>query len=190
MNKEIEIIVYKWEGEFFPFKIKTICGECSLSIRIIKSIIERVEQKDGIKVKLIEKPWLNNWYKVLHKKGWHAPIILINNRLISQGDVIHQEQLLHEIYTEYFKNYSIDSENNYIFTLPNCQYCKKAKELLDNSNISYIELNVLEDSKNMRKLLSLVQHKVHPITLPQIFLEGRWIKGYEELKILNEKYKL
>ncbi|MFT4244562.1 MAG: glutaredoxin domain-containing protein [Candidatus Woesearchaeota archaeon] len=186
---QITITIYKWEGSFFPFTIKQQCGECSLSLRVIKHIIEQVE-KEGIEIKLIEKPWLNNWFKVLLKGAWHAPIIFVNNTLVSQGDVISQEQLLHTIYNEYFKEFTLDEEENYIFIIPNCPYCKKAKELLKTHDISFNELDVIENSNNMRKLLKLVQGRIHPITLPQIFLEGRWIKGYNALKELEERGKL
>lgn len=188
-QNEIIITMYKWEGRFFPFKIKQQCGECSLSLRVIKHIIEQ-GKKEGISIKLIEKPWLNNWYKVLHRGAWHAPIIFVNNTLVSQGDVISQEQLLHIIYDEYFKEFKLNEEENYIFTLPICPYCKKAKELLTKKNIKYVELDVIESSNNMRKLLRLVQGKIHPITLPQIFLEGRWVKGYDKLKKLKERGEL
>ena len=188
-ENEITITIYKWGGKFFPFTIKQKCGECSLSLRVIKHIIEQVE-KEGINVKLIEKPWLNNWYTILHKGAWHAPIIFVNNTLVSQGDVISQEQLLDVIYNEYFKFFTLDEGENYIFTLPSCPYCEKAKELLKNQDISFNELDVIQNSNNMRKLLRLVQGRIHPITLPQIFLEGRWIKGYDALKELEERGEL
>lgn len=171
-NNSILITIYKWEGSFFPFKIKQQCGECSLSLKVIKHVIEKVKKEDGVEINLIEKPWLNNWYRVLHKGAWHAPIIFVNNELVSQGDVVSQELLLNTIYNQHFKHFTLNEEENYVFTLPNCPYCKKSKELLNKHKITYTELNVIEDSKNMRKLLRLVQGRIHPITLPQIFLEG------------------
>lgn len=186
MNKVI-IEIYKWEGEFFPFKIKQKCGECSLSIRVIENIKERVE-KEGIGVEVIEKPWLNNWYEILHKGAWHAPIIVVNGRVLSQGDVVTHEQLLDTIYSTAYKHFNITNKQNIIYTLPNCPYCKKSKELLQESNIKYEERNIIESSKNMRQLLALVQGKIHPITLPQVFLEGKWIGGCDDLeKYLNKE---
>lgn len=186
---KVEIVIYKWEGKFFPFKIKKKCGECSLSTNIIKLVVEQAK-KEGIEVDYIEKPWLNNWYKVILKGGWHAPIILINNKILTQGIVVSKEKLIDRIYEEAFKDFKIPNKGTYIFTLPNCTYCKKAKELLKNKNIKYKEFDILNDTANMKKFLTLVLGKLHPITVPQIFIDGKWIKGFDELNQLDENKKL
>ena len=175
---KIIIDIYKWEGKFFPFEIKTKCGECSLNTSVIKSVIDEMS-KQGIEIEFKEHPWLDNWYKTILKKGYHPPIILLNGKLLKQEKVLTREELKDAIIKEFVKDYTID-DGIHIFTLPNCKYCRASKEILKNKN--YHEHNVVDDSINMQKMLQLVQGKIHPITLPQIFIDKQWIGGYEELK--------
>lgn len=174
---KITIDIYKWEGKFFPFEIKTKCGECSLNTSIIKSVVEEMKNQ-GIEVLFNQYPWLDNWYKTILKGGYHPPIVMVNGRVLKQEKVLTKEELKDAIIKEYVKDFTIP-QGTHIFTLPNCKYCKASKELLKNTN--YQEHNVVENSLNMHKMLSLVQGKIHPITLPQIFIDKEWIGGYEEL---------
>jgi len=93
--KEIVIYNYKWEGRWGPFKIKTVCGECNLSTGILKAVVK--DKYKGKPVRLEIKPWLNNWWKVLPFGGWHAPIIMVNRKIISQGKVVDRKKLIEEI---------------------------------------------------------------------------------------------
>ena len=88
---KINIVQYKWEGKWGPFKVKVRCGECDLSSTILKSMIKK--EFKGKDVKLTILPWLDNWYKVILKGGWHAPIFIVNGRLFSQGNVISRSKL-------------------------------------------------------------------------------------------------
>lgn len=173
----IKVELYKWEGSFFPFKIKNHCGECSLNKKVIESVIEELP----FDVEFKEKPWLNNWYKILHKGAYHAPIILVNGKLVKQEEVITREELKTALLKEYVKFFEMP-EGVHIFTLPDCKFCKAAKELFKEKNINYKEYNVIENSLYMQELLHLVKGKIHPITLPQIFIDKKRIGGYEELR--------
>ena len=42
------------------------------------------------------KPWLDNWFKVLLKRGWHAPVIMVNGKVFAQGKIIKRKP-----FTEY-----------------------------------------------------------------------------------------
>lgn len=179
MNK-IKIEIYKWEGKFFPFEIKQKCGECSLNIRIIKKVIEDFKQK-GILVELEEKPWLDNWYKVILKGGHHAPIIVLNGKVIKQEKVLTIEELSNHIIREFVKNFEVE-DGVHIYSLPECQFCKKAKQLLTTKGVEYQDHDVLNNSLEMQKMLKLVTGKVHPITLPQIFINKKRIGGFDDLE--------
>jgi len=43
------------------------------------------EQLKGKPVSLRIFPWLDNWWKVILRGGWHAPILTVNKRVFSQG---------------------------------------------------------------------------------------------------------
>ena len=68
-----------------------------------------------------------------------------------------------------------------IYTIENCTYCSRAKELLKGINFEYEEIH----------LASLTEEKVNELmnktkmrTLPQIFHGERFVGGFSEL--LNE----
>lgn len=176
---KVRIDLYKWEGKFFPFEIKTHCGECTLNNGIIESVILEL-QKEGIEIEFNVNPWLNNWYKLIFKKAYHAPIVLINGKLLKQEKVVTREELKDAVYREFVKDYKIPN-GIHVFSKPGCKYCKLAKALLKDKKIKFIEHDIINSSLNMQKMLSLVIGKVHPITTPQIFIDGKWIGGYDNL---------
>lgn len=91
--KPVTVTVYLWEGERFGIKIKSKCEECDISIAIIKNLINKEFKHKPIK--LVIKPWFNYAFEAFFKTkgGWHAPIIAVNNRRISQGKVVNLDKL-------------------------------------------------------------------------------------------------
>lgn len=86
---------YKWEGKWGPFKIKTECGECNLSTGILKALVK--DKYKGKPVTLEIKPWLNNWWRVIWRGAWHAPIIMVNNKIITQGKVVDRKKVIEQV---------------------------------------------------------------------------------------------
>lgn len=98
-QKKITVSVYFWGGQKFGIKIKSTCKECDLTIPLIKNLIKKEFKGKLIKVEI--KPWLNNIFKVFFKyRGWHAPIIVVNDRFISQGKVVNVKALRETIKEE------------------------------------------------------------------------------------------
>lgn len=85
------IVMYYWGGEKFGFKIKNSCEECDIN----HGILDDMKQKEfnGLLVNIISKPWLTNFWESLAYGGWHAPIVIVNDRLFSQGIVIDRKKL-------------------------------------------------------------------------------------------------
>ena len=88
---KVDIIDYKWEGKWGPFKIKTYSGECDFNTALLKDMMEKEFKKKDVSFEI--KPWLDNWFKVLLKKGWHAPVIMINGKLFAQGKLIKRKDV-------------------------------------------------------------------------------------------------
>ena len=93
--KKVTIELYTWEGKFWPFEIKTVCSECTVNHSVIKRTIK--ELNSNVEIEFIQKPWLDNWFKVLLRGVWHAPIIFVNRKLLSQERTIKKEELKNEI---------------------------------------------------------------------------------------------
>lgn len=95
----VTITDYKWEGAWLFFRIKTRCSECDLSTAILKDM--KNKEFKGLPVEIVVKPWLDNWFMVWVKSGfraWHAPIIMADNELISQGMLVPRERLAKKVY--------------------------------------------------------------------------------------------
>lgn len=83
----VEILVYRWAGQWGPFKVNIPCGECTLTGDIIHDTIEH--ELNGIPVRFETRDWLSNWWRPLLKGGWHAPIVLVDGRIIAQGAALN-----------------------------------------------------------------------------------------------------
>ena len=68
-----------------------------------------------------------------------------------------------------------------VYTLDNCPYCKLAKDLLDKRGIVYEEINFTLDPE----LREEIAEKSGMRTAPQVFVDGRPIGGFENLKRLD-----
>lgn len=66
-----------------------------------------------------------------------------------------------------------------VYSKPNCPWCVKAKELMNNLHLSYDE-KVLDVDYKREDLRELVGEHL-PLTVPQIFINDRRIGGYEDL---------
>jgi len=62
-----------------------------------------------------------------------------------------------------------------------CPYCAKAKVLLDSKGIEYDEIDVTHDDDAAREMIERTGQR----GVPQFFIDGRWIGGYDDLAYLN-----
>lgn len=67
-----------------------------------------------------------------------------------------------------------------IYSRDNCGYCVKAKTLLESRGMAY---EIIDASSHKDELVQLVIDSGNPAprTVPQIFQDGRYIGGYNEL---------
>ncbi len=69
-----------------------------------------------------------------------------------------------------------------IYTSSSCFYCKMAKRLFNEKEISYIEFDVTNNDDLRKEMLSKSNGSR---TVPQIFINGRHIGGCDELYALE-----
>lgn len=74
-----------------------------------------------------------------------------------------------------------------IYTTPFCGYCLAAKRLLTAKGISFAETDVSQDPGERRKMTVLSGGRM---TVPQIFIGGTPIGGFEELHALDRSGRL
>ncbi len=64
-----------------------------------------------------------------------------------------------------------------IYTTQTCIYCNLAKNLLKEKKIQFTEINIESDLNILKELIKKTNHK----TIPQIFINEKFIGGYTEL---------
>jgi thioredoxin reductase (NADPH) len=74
-----------------------------------------------------------------------------------------------------------------IYTKSWCAYCAWAKKLLDGKGVRYEEINVSEDPTRLDEMVRLSGGRT---TAPEIFIDGKCIGGYEEMKALDDRGEL
>ena len=67
-----------------------------------------------------------------------------------------------------------------------CPYCDHAKKLLDSLGVQYQEINVDENQEQLEKMMRDSGRR----TVPQIFIHGKSIGGFDDLSALHQAGKL
>jgi glutaredoxin 3 len=73
-----------------------------------------------------------------------------------------------------------------MYTTPFCGYCARAKSLLEKKGATYEEMDVMMDEKKRTEM----RERAKGSTVPQIFINGQFIGGSDELAALEQAGKL
>ena len=73
-----------------------------------------------------------------------------------------------------------------MYTAQYCPYCVQARALLKHKGVSFQEVDVCADDALREKMVQESGRR----TVPQIFINGAPIGGFEELRALDEEGKL
>lgn len=73
-----------------------------------------------------------------------------------------------------------------IYTTPLCPYCDAVRALLERKGIAYEEVDALDAGART----TMIQRSHGHRTVPQIFIDGRHVGGYDELAALERGGRL
>ncbi len=181
MTTPIKVTLYRWAGHFGPFKVNIPCGECTLTKDILADTF--ANELAGVPIELEVKDWLSYWWEPLKLGAWHAPIVLIAGKVISQGEALNRGVLVQSIIKEWTKQDTL--QGNIVFGKATCPYCVKAKQLLDTAGIDYRYHDVVKESAALYRMIPEVKAIIGektPVTVPQIWLNGQYIGGCDALE--------
>jgi len=68
-----------------------------------------------------------------------------------------------------------------------CPYCARAKSLLERKGASYINIDIIEDTSKRDEMLARSGGRT---SVPQIFIDGEHIGGFDDLYALDRAGKL
>ncbi len=179
-QKPIKVTIFRWAGSWGPFKVKISCGECTLTKDVILDTLEN--ELSGISIEIESREWLSEWWKPLAKGGWHAPIVMVEGKVVSQGVAINRGILTQAVIEAYSRNLEI--EGNHLFGKESCPHCKRAKGYLDQAQIPYHYHDVVKSPSGLYEMLARVKPLIGsktPVTVPQIWLDGTYIGGADQL---------
>lgn len=74
-----------------------------------------------------------------------------------------------------------------IYSKANCPYCVRAKQLLDQKSVHYIEIKVDEDPQQLETMLKRSNGRR---TVPQIFINDKGVGGFDDIWALEKAGKL
>jgi glutaredoxin len=182
----VKVTLFRWAGAWAPFKVNIPCGECSLTLDVIQDTFDT--ELEGVPVGLDVRDWLTEWWKPLFKGGWHAPIVMVEGKLINQGQAFNRGVLTEAIIDAYAKRSEVSG--NVLFGKATCPHCVRAKSYLDEAGIDYAYHDVVRNPRALYEMLTRVKPIVGPkppITVPRLWLDGRYFSGADQLSTLLER---
>jgi GrxC family glutaredoxin len=73
-----------------------------------------------------------------------------------------------------------------IYTKEWCRYSAKAKALLESKGLAYREIDITNDEARQQEMVN----RSHRRTVPQLFIDGESVGGYDDLADLNASGEL
>ena len=187
VKQPVCITLFRWGGQWGPFKVNIPCGECALTRDVIRDTVE-VELK-GIPIELDEREWLSEWWKPLPKGGWHAPIVIVEGRLVSQGHALNRGLLTEAVIAAHSGRSQM--KGTHIFGKETCPHCKRAKGYMKEARMKYAYHDVVREPRALYEMIARVKPIVGPktpITVPQIWIDGQYVGGADQLgELLHRK---
>ena len=181
----VKLTLYRWAGQWGPFEVNIPCGECSLTADVIQDTMDT--ELAGIPVELEIREWLSEWWRPLPRGGWHAPIVMVEGKLVSQGHALNRGVLTEAIIAAHVDRSEI--AGSHLFGKETCPHCARAKEYLTTAGIDYQYHDVVKNPRALYEMIGRVKPVVGPktpITVPQIWIDGKYVGGADELsKILK-----
>jgi glutaredoxin 3 len=74
-----------------------------------------------------------------------------------------------------------------VYTTTYCPFCTRAKNLLKGKGVAFDEIDVTDDDELQEKMIEMSGGRR---TVPQIFINGKIVGGFDELKALDDQGKL
>ncbi len=179
-TQPIQITIYRWAGRWGPFKVNIPCGECALTADIVNDTIEN--ELAGIAVEVTTLDWLSNWWKPLFKGGWHAPIVLVDGEIVSQGEALNRGLLAQKVVQKHVERAELSG--THVFGKDNCGHCTRAKEAMDRAGIAYTYHDVVKNPRAVYEMVPRTKKHIGertPVTTPQIWIDGKFIGGADAL---------
>lgn len=137
---------------------------------------------EGVPVDFEIRDWLSEWWRPLPKGGWHAPIVMVQGKIVSQGHALNRGVLTEAVIDAHARRSAI--AGNHLFGKASCPHCVRAKDYLDEAGINYRYHDVVKEPGSLYEMIARVKPIIGPktpITVPQIWLDDAYVGGADQL---------
>ena len=179
-TEPVKVTLFRWAGAWGPFKVDIPCGECSLTRDVLTDTFAR--ELAGVPVTFDVRDWLSEWWRPLPKGGWHAPIVMVEGKVVSQGHALNRGVLTEAVIGAHARRTPVTG--SHLFGKANCPHCVRAKGYLDDAGIDYRHHDVVREPRSLYEMLARVKPIVGPktpITVPQIWIDAVYVGGADQL---------
>lgn len=179
-TQPLRLTLYRWAGRWGPFQVNIPCGECSLTGDVIDDTL--ASELAGVPVEVEVREWLTEWWKPLLKGGWHAPIVMVEGKVVSQGHALNRGVLTEAIIAAHVQRAGVSG--THLYGKETCPHCARAKGYLAEAGIDYVYHDVVRDPRALYEMIGRVKPIVGPktpITVPQIWIDGKYMGGADQL---------
>ena len=192
--KRVKLVLYRFAGRFWFWRIRKTCRECDLAYVLLQRLM--AETFRGEPVDLEIKPWLDNWWKVIGRGGWHTPILTVNGRVFSQGEapdlagliqkvasLLGNEQLMKKGAKLSAKRASAPQSSSLptVYFSPACPHCHRLRSYLDANAIEYVVKDVTESEAAREDVRRLTGRNAIPV----LKVDGEILVGFEVGQLQN-----
>ena len=182
----VNVTVYRWAGAWGPFRVRIPCGECSLTKDVIEDTL--ASELADVPVRLSMRDWLSEWWRPLRAGGWHAPIVMVDGRVVSQGNALNRGVLTQAVVEAHARKSRL--AGNHVYGKASCPHCHRACGYLKDAGLDYTYHDVVREPRALYAMLARVKPIVGaktPITVPQIWIDGHYIGGADALSHLLDR---
>ena len=190
-RNRVRISYYRWEGRFLFFRIKERCRECDMTYAVLQQLLADVFQDKPVSLDI--KPWLDNWWKILWRGAWHAPIVMVNGRVFSQGVVpdvhalvrtaaglLHGDELAARADEFARKEPPAPARAPVIvYHSPACPHCRKLIPWLRANGIDFDPRDVSHSDAARQELADLTGK----MSIPVVQAEGEVVVGFDKPRL-------
>jgi glutaredoxin len=107
---------------------------------------------------------------------------MVGDRIVSQGHALNRGVLTEAIIDAHAKRTSV--QGTHVYGKETCPHCKRAKLYMEKAGIPFEYHDVVREPRALYEMLARVKPIVGPktpITVPQIWIDGHYIGGADEL---------
>ena len=181
MKESVKITVFRWAGAWGPFRVRIPCGECALTGDIIQDCL--TNELAGLEVEVETHDWLSEWWRPLLRGGWHAPIVLVDGKVVSQGLALNRGLLVQAVIEAAANQTPL--AGTHVFGKAGCPHCRRAEERLQQADIQHRYYDVVKEPRALYEMIARVKPIIGPktpVTVPQIWVEGAYVGGADALE--------